>query len=95
VSPKDEIWFLRVCHHISYAVYPSAILQVVLWDVSGCAGGRGVCISGAVTESGSTSCVEQNFNNVGPFIIRPFIFTVALIQHEQCEGKGRPDTRLE
>ena len=21
VSPKDEIWFLRVCHHISYAVY--------------------------------------------------------------------------
>ena len=23
VSPKDEIWFLRVCHHISNAVYPS------------------------------------------------------------------------
>jgi hypothetical protein len=21
VSPKDEIWFLRVCHHISSAVY--------------------------------------------------------------------------
>jgi len=21
VSPKDEIWFLRVCHHISNAVY--------------------------------------------------------------------------
>jgi hypothetical protein len=21
VSPKDEIWFLRVCHHISKAVY--------------------------------------------------------------------------
>jgi hypothetical protein len=20
-SPKDEIWFLRVCHHISNAVY--------------------------------------------------------------------------
>ena len=23
VSPKDEIWFLRVCHHISNAVYQS------------------------------------------------------------------------
>ena len=22
-SPKDEIWFLRVCHHISNAVYRS------------------------------------------------------------------------
>jgi len=22
VSPKDEIWFLRVCHHISNALYP-------------------------------------------------------------------------
>jgi len=21
VSPKDEMWFLRVCHHISNAVY--------------------------------------------------------------------------
>jgi len=21
VLPKDEIWFLRVCHHISNAVY--------------------------------------------------------------------------
>jgi uncharacterized CHY-type Zn-finger protein len=21
VAPKDEIWFLRVCHHISNAVY--------------------------------------------------------------------------
>jgi hypothetical protein len=21
VSPKDEIWFLRVCHHISNTVY--------------------------------------------------------------------------
>jgi hypothetical protein len=21
VSPKDEIWFLRLCHHISNAVY--------------------------------------------------------------------------
>jgi len=21
VSPKDEIWFLRVCHHISNALY--------------------------------------------------------------------------
>ena len=24
VSPKDEIWFLRVCHHISNAVYPDS-----------------------------------------------------------------------
>jgi len=21
VAPKDEIWFLRMCHHISNAVY--------------------------------------------------------------------------
>jgi hypothetical protein len=27
VSPKDEIWFLRVCHHISNAVYTSATLH--------------------------------------------------------------------
>jgi hypothetical protein len=26
VSPKDEIWFLRVCHHISNAVYHVPIL---------------------------------------------------------------------
>jgi len=26
VSPKDEIWFLRVCHHISNAVYNSGYL---------------------------------------------------------------------
>jgi len=25
VSPKDEIWFLRVCHHISNAVYHKII----------------------------------------------------------------------
>jgi len=25
VSPKDEIWFLRVCHHISNTVYKSAV----------------------------------------------------------------------
>jgi len=26
VSPKDEIWFLRVFHHVSNAVYPPTIL---------------------------------------------------------------------
>jgi hypothetical protein len=26
VSPKDEIWFLRVCHHISKAVYLLVVL---------------------------------------------------------------------
>jgi hypothetical protein len=25
VSPKDKIWFLRVCHHISNAVYHSSL----------------------------------------------------------------------
>jgi hypothetical protein len=25
VSPKDEIWFLRVCHHISNPVYQSVL----------------------------------------------------------------------
>jgi hypothetical protein len=24
VSPKDEIWFLRVCHHISTGLYHPA-----------------------------------------------------------------------
>jgi hypothetical protein len=27
VSPKDEIWFLRVCHHVSNAVYQFTKLQ--------------------------------------------------------------------
>jgi hypothetical protein len=27
VSPKDEIWFLRVCHHISNAVYQHSCEQ--------------------------------------------------------------------
>jgi len=28
VSPKDEIWFLRVCHHISKAVnFPGIFLE--------------------------------------------------------------------
>jgi hypothetical protein len=26
VSPKDEIWFLRVCHHISNTVYQEYFL---------------------------------------------------------------------
>jgi len=25
VSPKDEIWFLRVCHHISTALYQQSL----------------------------------------------------------------------
>jgi hypothetical protein len=25
VSPKDEIWFLRVCHHISTGLYDEVI----------------------------------------------------------------------
>jgi hypothetical protein len=29
VSPKDEIWFLRVCHHISNAVYTRGMEQAV------------------------------------------------------------------
>jgi hypothetical protein len=29
VSPKDEIWFLRVCHHISNAVLTNAICQTL------------------------------------------------------------------
>ena len=28
-SPKDEIWFLRMCHHISNAVYNRPLSQVV------------------------------------------------------------------
>jgi hypothetical protein len=78
-----------VCWHLSVRHIASRSV-----GVSGCAGDRGTCSSGAVIESGSTSCVEQNFNNIGPFIIRPVIFTVVLIQHEQCEGRGRPDTPL-
>jgi hypothetical protein len=26
VSPKDEIWFLRVCHHISTGLYRQVLL---------------------------------------------------------------------
>jgi len=26
VSPKDEIWFLRVCHHISTGLYTVGLL---------------------------------------------------------------------
>jgi len=29
VSPKDEIWFLRVCHHISIGLYYS--INVLLY----------------------------------------------------------------
>jgi hypothetical protein len=35
----------------------------------------------AVTES--TSCVKFYFNNIGPFIIRPVIFSVVSVQREQ------------
>ena len=31
VSPKDEIWFLRVCHHISNAVYCSTHAKYRRW----------------------------------------------------------------
>ena len=29
VSPKDEIWFLRVCLHISNAVYKELMLRAI------------------------------------------------------------------
>jgi hypothetical protein len=32
VSPKDEIWFLRVCHHISNAVYSSTLSLTTALD---------------------------------------------------------------
>ena len=35
VSPKDEIWFLRVCHHISNAVYLQCGVIDIGTDVSG------------------------------------------------------------
>ena len=31
VSPKDENWFLRVCHHISNAVYQIHPLETRTW----------------------------------------------------------------
>jgi hypothetical protein len=31
VAPKDEIWFLRVCHHISHAVYWYARVASYVW----------------------------------------------------------------
>jgi hypothetical protein len=37
VSPKDEIWFLRVCHHISNAVYAFSCLRYhVSWYPFAC-----------------------------------------------------------
>jgi hypothetical protein len=35
VSPKDEIWFLCVCHHISNAVYPLTRLNGAPEDHNG------------------------------------------------------------
>jgi hypothetical protein len=35
VSPKDEIWFLRVCHHISNAVYHFSVVML-RGEVSAC-----------------------------------------------------------
>jgi hypothetical protein len=32
VAPKDEIWFLRVCHYISNAVYIPAISLIPYYD---------------------------------------------------------------
>jgi len=29
ISPKDEIWFLRVCHHISTGLYNSKRAQIL------------------------------------------------------------------
>jgi hypothetical protein len=75
---KIVFWHLPIRHTASRSVVSRAVPGV-----------GGVCFSGAVTESGSTSCVEQNFNNIGPFIIRPVIFTVVLIQHEQNAVRGQ------
>ena len=52
VSPKDEICFLRVCHHISNAVYFSAdIIRVIelrqmRWaNCVACAGEKRNCVA--------------------------------------------------
>jgi len=44
VSPKDEIWFLRVCHHISTGLY------LFLWVVKSCAGLELWCVIKAWTK---------------------------------------------
>jgi hypothetical protein len=36
-----------------------------------------------------TSCVKFDFNNIGPFIIRPVIFSVVSIRVNRMQGEGR------
>jgi hypothetical protein len=35
VSPKDEIWFLRVCQHVSTGLYYVPVMSGTLWLVTG------------------------------------------------------------
>ena len=59
VSPKDEIWFLRVCHHISNAVY---------WVSYRSQSGRGVAVTGHQPRSCTFACLQCRRSH---FVRRP------------------------
>jgi hypothetical protein len=59
-APKDEIWFLRMCHHISNAVYQVRYMHVLVMPqdkvyeaVMSCKGGKRVpdAVIGTLTEN--------------------------------------------
>jgi len=68
-SPKDEIWFLRVCHHISNAVYSNITLFNIKrmghcvadckkeWDRADAAGA--VWSSGSLRINGHCCCMKN------------------------------------
>jgi hypothetical protein len=66
-------------------------LQMSSSFAAGTAGGRyaELSVSSAVTEL--TLCDEFHFNNNGPFIIRPVIFTVVV--YTQCGQNARQGQR--
>jgi len=49
VSRKDEIWFLRVCHHISTGFYNSMCSETLVASLNDCRQPRGLRCRYAVT----------------------------------------------
>ena len=88
VSPKDEIWFLRVCHHISNAVYYITRTSVKKREREKRKGCKQSCSICTEQNEGNFNLAEKQFAIGGP-VWYFVIFRLLPQRPTNCPTKGR------